>query len=134
LVPNFGTLAGRRAVRLGIRAVALMALGFLAWGVVMRAVAGCRAKRVLTTVLLCAGLSASAANAEPLAPDAKAQPQPSPVGAPMLGQAENATVDANSLKAEGSSPFSTAAPLVSINPKSAQSDQNCLGLAKASGA
>jgi hypothetical protein len=51
-----------------------------------------------------------------------------------LGQAENATADANLLKAEGSSPFSTAVPSVAINPKSAQSDQNCLGLAKAAAA
>jgi len=111
-----------------------MALGFLAWGVVMRAVAGCRAKRVLTTVLLCAALVASAANAEPLPPDANAPTEPPPVAAPVLGQPQNAAPDANSPKAEQSSPPSTAAPSVSINPQSASSGQNCLGLAKAAAA
>ena len=82
-------------------------------------------------MLLFAGLVASVANADPLASDANVQPQPSPIGAPVLDQAENAAADANLLKAEESSPSSTAAPSVSINPTSARSDQNCLALAKA---
>ena len=129
-------------MRLGIRAFALMAFSFSRGPrAVMRAVAGCQANRMLAAVLLCAGLAASAASAEPLAPDAKAQTQPPPVAAPVSGQAENAATDANSPKAEQSSPPSTAAPSVStappsvsINPQSASSDQNCLGLAKAAAA
>ena len=117
-------------MRLGIRAVALMALGFSAWGAVMRAVARCQANRILTIMLLCAGLTASAANAEPLAPDANTPAEPPPVAAP----AENAAPDANSPKAQESSPPSTAAPSVSINSQSASSGQNCLGLAKAAAA
>jgi len=118
-------------VDLGSSAFALMAFGFLALGAVLRAVAGCRASRLLITVLLCTGLGVSAANAEPLASDANAQRQSSPIGAPVLGQAENATTDATSPIAEGSSPSPTAAPSITINPKSAKSDQNCLALAKA---
>ena len=119
-------------MNLGISAFALMALGFSrALCAVFRAVAGCQASRILTTVLLFAGLVASAANAEPPASDANAQPQPMPIGAPVLDQAENATTDATSPIAEGSSPSLTAAPSVSTNPKSAKSDQNCLALAKA---
>jgi hypothetical protein len=89
-------------------------------------------------VLLCAGLVALSANAEPRSPDADTQPQPTlsakPTGAPVLGEAENATSDAIPLNAEGSPPSSTAAPLSSINPKSAKSDQNCLALAQAAAA
>jgi hypothetical protein len=127
----------RRAVSVGIVSFALMAFGFSrAPGAVLRAVAGCRANRILTTVLFCAVLIASAANAEPLAPDSNAQPRPTPIEAPVLGQPENAASDANSPKAEGPSPSSTAAPSVAIDPKSARSDQtrsdqNCLALAKA---
>src|SRR5258706_12641812 len=109
-----------------------MALGFFrAFSAVLRPVAGRQASLKLTTVLLCTGLVASAANAEPLASDANPQPQPMPIGAPELGQAENATTDATSPIAKGSSPSPTAAPSITINPKSAKSDQNCLALAKA---
>jgi len=109
-----------------------MALGFSrAFCAVLRPVAGRQASLKLTTVLLCTGLVASVANAEPLSSDANAQPQPMPIGAPVLGQAENATTDATSPIAEGSSPPPTAAPSITINPKSAKSDQNCLALAKA---
>jgi hypothetical protein len=126
-------------VDLGISAFALMGFGFSrARCAVLRPVAGREPRHILKTVLLCAGLVASAANAEPLSPDANAQPQPTslakPAGAPVLGEAENATADANSLNAERSSPSSTAASSISINPKSAQSDQNCLALAKAAAA
>ena len=119
---------------LGSSAFALMAFGFLALGAVLRAVAGCRAGRMLTTVLLCTGLGVSAANAEPLASDANVQRQSPPIGAPVLGQAENASTDATSPIAEGSFPSATAAPSIMINPKSANSDQNCLALAKAAAA
>jgi hypothetical protein len=109
-----------------------MALGFSrAFCAVLRPVAGRQASLKLTIVLLCTGLVASAANTEPLASDANAQPQPMPIGAPVLGLAENATTDATSPIAEGSSPPPTAAPSITINPKSAKSDQNCLALAKA---
>ena len=119
---------------LGSNTFALMAFGFLALGAVLRAVAGCRAGRMLTTVLLCTCLGVSAANAEPLASDANAQRQSPPIGAPVLGQAENATTDATSPIAEGSVPSAAAAPSIMINPKSANSDQNCLALAKAAAA
>ena len=119
---------------LGSSAFALMAFGFLALGAVLRAVAGCRAGRMLTTVLLCTCLGVSAANAEPLASDANAPRQSPPIGAPVLEQAENATTDATSPIAEGSFPSATAAPSIMINPKSANSDQNCLALAKAAAA
>ena len=89
---------------------------------------------LLITILLCPGLVAWAAQAEPVASEAQAPPQPASVGAPVLGQAENATVDVNSLNAEAPSPYSMAAPSLSINLKSARSDQNCLGLAKAAAA
>jgi hypothetical protein len=52
-------------------------------------------------------------------------------GAPVLSQAENATTEATSPMAEGSSSSSTAAPSITVNPKSAKSDQNCLALAQA---
>jgi soluble lytic murein transglycosylase-like protein len=121
-----------RRLSLGIRAFALVALGFSrARCAVLRAVAGCKASRLLTIVLLFAGVVASVANADPLASDANVQPQPSQIGAPVLDQAENAAADANLLKAEESSSSSTAAPSVSINPTSARSDQNSLALAKA---
>ena len=119
---------------LGSSTFALMAFGFLALGAVLRAVAGCRAGRMLTTVLLCTCLGVSAANAEPLASDANAPRQSPPIGAPVLEQAENATTDATSPIAEGSFPSATAAPSIMINPKSANSDQNCLALAKAAAA
>ena len=117
---------------LRISAFALMAFGFSRpLCAVLRAMAGREPARILTAVLLCTGLVASAANAEPPAFDANAQPQPTAIGAPVLGEAENATIDATSPIAEGSSPSSTAAPSITINPKSAKSDQNCLALAKA---
>jgi hypothetical protein len=85
---------------------------------------------ILKIVLLCIGLVASGANAEHRSPDGNTQPQPTPLakstGAPVLGEAENATCDAISPNAEGSSPSSTAASSGSINPKSAKFDQNCL--------
>jgi hypothetical protein len=122
-------------VGLGISVFALIAFGFSrARCAVMSPVAGRELSRILTTVLLCTGLVASAANAEPLASGANAQPRPMPIGAPVLGQAENATADTNSLKAEGPSAASMAAPSIMINPKSAKSDQNCLALAKAAAA
>ena len=117
---------------LEISAFALMAFGFSRpLCAVLRAIAGREPSRILTTVLLCTGLVASAANAEPPAFDANAQPQPTAIGAPVLREAENATTDATSPIAEGSSPSSTAAPSITINPKSVKSDQNCLALAKA---
>src|SRR6266403_1832079 len=126
---------GRRAVDLGISAFALMALGFSrAFCAVLRPVAGRQASLKLTIVLLCTGLVASAANTEPLASDANAQPQPMPIGAPVLGQAENATTDATSPIAEGSSPSSTAAPSITINPNSATTDLNCQALESAAAA
>jgi hypothetical protein len=82
-------------------------------------------------------LVVSAANAEPLSPDANAPPQPTltkSAGAPVLSEAENATTEATSPIAEGSSSSSTAAPSITINPKSAKSDQNCLALAQAAAA
>jgi hypothetical protein len=121
-------------VDLGSSAFALRTFGFSAFGAVLRTVAECRARRMLSTVLLCTGLGVSAANAEPLASDANAQRQSPPIGAPVLGQAENATTDAASPIAEGSFPPPTAAPSITINPKSAKSDQNCLALAKAAAA
>ncbi len=94
--------------------------------------------QIFKIVLLCMGLVASGANAEPLWPDANAQRQPIPMarslGAPVLGEAENATFEAVSPKAEGSSPTSTAASSISINPKSARSDQNCQALESAAAA
>ena len=90
-------------------------------------------RQILNIVLLCMGLVASRASAEPLSLDANAQPQPTPLvkstGAPVLGEAENATPNAVSLNAEG--PSSAAASSILINPKSAKSDQNCLAVAKA---
>jgi hypothetical protein len=90
---------------------------------------------MLKTVFLCIGLVASGANAEPLAPDQNMQPQPTAIaksiGAPVLGEAENATSDAISPSAAGSSSSSSAASSSSINPKSATSDQNCQALANA---
>jgi len=92
-------------------------------------------RHILKLVLLCTGLVAAGANTEPLSPDANAQAQPVPLvralGAPVLGEAENATADTVSPQAEGSSPASMAASSISINPKSAASGQNCLALAKA---
>ena len=117
---------------LRISTFALMAFGFSrTLCAVLRAMAGREPGRILTTVLLCTGLVASAANAEPPAFDANAQPQSTAIGAPVLGEAENATTDATSPIAGSSSPSSTAAPTITINPKSAKSDQNCLALAKA---
>jgi soluble lytic murein transglycosylase-like protein len=130
-------------VGLGISAFALMAFGFSrALCAVLRQLAGREQRHLLKAALLCIGLIASAANAAPLAPDANAQPQPTPLtksaGPPVLGEAENATTDATSPIAEDSSPSSTAAPSITINPKSAKSDQksdqNCLALAKAAAA
>jgi soluble lytic murein transglycosylase-like protein len=123
-------------VDLEISAFALMALGFSrALCAVLRPVAGRESRHILTALLLCLGLIASAANAEPLSPDANAQPKPTPItrsaGAPVLGEAENATADVNSLNAGRSSLSSMAAPSILINPKMAKSDQNCLVLAKA---
>ena len=120
---------------LGISALALMAFGFSrALCAVLRPLAGREPRHLVNAVLLSIGLVASAASAEPLSPDAQPTPLAKPVGAPVLGQAENATTDTNSLNAEGSSPSSTAAPSITINPKSAKSDQNCLALAKAAAA
>ncbi len=120
---------------LGIRGFALIAFGF-SRALCARPVAGRAPRHVLRTVLLFTGLAVSAANAEPLSPDANAQTQSTPLakasGAPVLGEAENATADANSLKAEGSSSSSTVASSISI--KAAKSDQNCLALAKAAAA
>src|SRR6266568_4057513 len=119
-------------VVLRISAFALMAFGLSRpLCAVLRAMAGREPSRILTIALFCTGLVASAANAEPPAFDANAQPQPTAIGAPVLGEAENATTDATSPIAEGSSPSSTAAPSITINPQSAKSDQNCLALAKA---
>jgi hypothetical protein len=97
---------------------------------------------ILKIVLLCMGLVASGVNAEHGALAANTQPQPTPsakaTGAPVLGEAENATYDAIRLNAEGSFSSSTAAPSITINPKSAKSDQksdrNCLALAQAAAA
>jgi hypothetical protein len=84
------------------------------------------------------GLVLSAAHAEHGSLDENTQPQPTPsakaTGAPVLGEAENATYDAIRLNAEGSSSSSTGAPLSSINPKSARSDQNCQALENAAAA
>src|SRR6478735_9184648 len=97
-----------------------------------------RPGHMLKIVLLWAGLVASGANAEPRSPDVNTQPQPAlsakATGAPVLGEAENATAEATSPIAEGSSSSSTAAPSITINPKSAKSDQNCLALAQAAAA
>src|SRR5207302_8180437 len=114
-----------------------MAFGFSgALRAILRPLGG-RAPSLVKAVLLCIGLVASAANAEPLSPDANAQPQPTltkSAGAPVLSEAENATTEATSPIAEGSSSSSTAAPSITINPKSAKSDQNCLALAQAAAA
>jgi hypothetical protein len=61
LVPYVGTLAGGGRLSLGISAFALMAFGFSRASPALRAVAGCQASRILTTVLLFAGLIALAA-------------------------------------------------------------------------
>src|SRR5437899_12468355 len=107
---NAGWEAG---VGLRISAFALMAFGFSRpLCAVLRAMAGREPARILTAVLLCTGLVASAANAEPPAFDANAQPQPMAIGAPILGEAENATTDATTLIAEGSYSFTTAAPAI----------------------
>jgi hypothetical protein len=80
--------------------------------------------------VICLGLMASAANADPLPPDVFNPPQPTVAkSAPVLGEAENATSD--TMSTMGSSPSSIPASSTSINPKSAKSDQNCLALAKA---
>ncbi len=93
---------------------------------------------ILKIVLLCMGLVASGVNAEHGSLAGNTQPQPTPsakaTGAPVLGEAENATSDAISLNAEGSSPPSTVAPLSSINPKSIRPDQNCEALESAAAA
>ena len=87
-----------------------------------------KSRNSIKTVLLCVGLFASTANGEPLSPGANEQSQPIPLrpsaGAPVLGEAENATNDANT-------PSIAAQSAISINPKSAKSGQNCLALAKA---
>src|SRR6266576_1256302 len=89
---NAGWEAG---VGLRISTFALMAFGFSrTLCAVLRAMAGREPGRILTTVLLCTGLVASAANAEPPAPDANAQPQSAAIGAPGLGAAANANTDA----------------------------------------
>jgi hypothetical protein len=84
------------------------------------------------------GLAAFAANAEPLSPDGSTQPPTTPlaksVGAPVLGEAENATSDATSPGTENSISKSTAAPLGSIDPKSGGSDKNCQALENAAAA
>jgi soluble lytic murein transglycosylase-like protein len=124
-------------VGLGISAFVLMAFGFSgALRAVLRPLEGRAPRHPVKAVLLCIGLVASAANAEPLSPDANA-PQPTltkSAGAPVLSEAENATTEATSPIAEGSSSSSTAAPSITINPKSAKSDQNCLALAQAAAA
>src|SRR5260221_1313465 len=80
------------AVGLGISALALMAFGFSrALCAVLRPLAGREPRHLVNAVLLCIGLVASAASAEPLSPDAQPTPLAKPVGAPVLGQAENAT-------------------------------------------
>lgn len=91
-------------------------------------------RRTLTAMLLCSGLVAAAANAEPLAAEANAPVQPTPVGPPILGEAENATVDAGSLEAQAPSPPPTLAPPLAVQPQSAKADQKCLALAKAAAA
>src|SRR5438477_5064485 len=81
---NAGWEAG---VGLRISAFALMAFSFSrTLCAVLRAMAGREPGRILTTVLLCTGLVASAANAEPPAFDANAQPQSTAIGAPVLGR------------------------------------------------
>jgi Transglycosylase SLT domain/SPOR domain len=86
-------------------------------------------------LLLSIGLVASAANAEHRSPDGETQPPlAKSTGTPVLGEAENATSDAISPNAEGSSPSSKAAPSSSINPKSATTDQNCQALESAAAA
>ena len=69
-----------------------------ALSVVLRPVAA-ESRHIIKTLLLCVGLVTSSANGEPLSPDPNAQSQPTPlrpsVGAPVLGEAENATDDAN---------------------------------------
>jgi hypothetical protein len=94
---------------------------------------------IFAAVLLCIGVVVSGAKAEPLSVDGDAQLQPAPIaksaGAPVSSEAENGAADATSPIISGPSPSSTAAPSISINPKSARSDpksdQNCLALAKA---
>lgn len=112
----------------GIGAFTLTAVGCLrAPYAVLRAAAGWPS-RILTTMLLCTGLMASAANAAPLASEAPPQP------ARVSGEAENAPADDNSLTARTPSPSSTAAPSTAINPKSARAGQNCMALARAAAA
>jgi hypothetical protein len=93
---------------------------------------------ILKIVLFCIGLVASGAHAEHSSLDGNTQPQLTPLakatGAPVLGEAENATSDAISLNAGGSSPSSTAALPSSVNPKSAGSGQDCQTLESAAAA
>jgi hypothetical protein len=79
--------------------------------------------------ILCLGLLASAAKADPLSPDVINPPQPMAAkSAPVLGEAENATDTTSTTSPMGSSPLSIPASSISINPKSAKSDQNRLAL------
>ncbi len=111
---------------LGINAFVLMAFGLSgALRAVSRPLGGRAPRHLAKAVLLCIGLVSSS-------PDANAQPQPTltkSAGAPVLSEAENATIEATSPIAEGSSSSS-----ITINPKSAKSDQNCLALAQAAAA
>jgi hypothetical protein len=86
-------------------------------------------KHMHKTALFCFGLMAFAANANQHSRDVDVSPQPvlmsKSIGVPVLGEAENATSDTSSHKAEEAAQTSAAAPSCPIDPKSGMSDQNC---------
>jgi Transglycosylase SLT domain len=88
---------------------------------------------MVKVILFCLSLVASAATAAPLHPDENAQPRRIPLhmGAPVLGEAENATPDSNAPAAPALSQIPAPANPGSTTPKFRGPFQNCKVLEEA---